>query len=146
MNRTIRASLFVLAEAVAATAAVAAEGRATVGWLLTAPEGRYVEELTSPALVKTVSEPMVVELDGGRRLAFDANSAARLERLPSGVVRVHVLSGRVSIKDGTGETRTAGARSVFHVDDLEHVPEIEPANPRIPSDERRPHRAERTGR
>lgn len=125
MNRTPRTAV-VLLLALAATLAVAADdGVLTVGRLLAdvaGTSGTFVRALDSPALVQTLSDPMTVELDGGRRLGFDANTSARLERLPSGVVRVQVLSGTVSVKDGTGELRTAGARSVFHVGD-EPVPE-----------------------
>jgi hypothetical protein len=138
MNRTLRTLLLV--SAALSSVALAKEER--LGWLVEEPSGLIVEELASPAVVKTVSDPMTVELDGGRRLAFDANSAAHLERLPSGVVRVRVLSGLVSTKDDHGTRRTAGARSVFHVDDVEPpVDERVPARPE--SDDRQPRR---TGR
>ena len=147
MNGTLRTAAVLLFALVATAAVTADETVLTVGRLLAdvpGSSGAYVRTLDSPALVQTLSDPMTVELDGGRKIAFDANTSARLERLPSGVVRVQVLSGIVSMKDAAGEIRTAGARSVFHVDDEPVVDVPAPARPE--TDDRPARRSSRLAR
>ena len=68
--------------------------------------------LLSPSLVETGATPAILHLRNGQVLALAAESAARLEGLASGAVRVVVKAGRISMVEPSGGAMTLAENSI----------------------------------
>ena len=69
--------------------------------------------LLSPSLVETDVTPAILHLRNGQVIALGAESAARLEGLASGAVRVVVKVGRISMVRPSGGAMTLSENSAF---------------------------------